>query len=140
MRWGAVLGGLLAPLTDALCELDYLMALRGVVAAVGVHRARAAVAPLWPWALVSLAPAPSRSRGDRSGSLRPLVTVVLLLVLLLAVLGDSTRFARLGDPGLWCQVPCTTLSGPSTLIGQSEECGDSFHVVRGQLLQHQGQS
>jgi hypothetical protein len=24
----------------------------------------------------------------------------------------------------------------SAFIGQSEECGDSFHVMRGQLLQH----
>jgi hypothetical protein len=33
-------------------------------------------------------------------------------------------------------VPCTTLSGCGALVGQSEECGDSLHVVRGQLLQH----
>jgi hypothetical protein len=32
-------------------------------------------------------------------------------------------------------VPCTVLGGPGALVGQSEECGDSFHVVRGQLLQ-----
>jgi hypothetical protein len=29
-----------------------------------------------------------------------------------------------------------TLGGSGAFIGQSEECGDSFHVVRGQLLQH----
>jgi hypothetical protein len=28
------------------------------------------------------------------------------------------------------------LGGSGTLVGQSEECGDSFHVMRGQLLQH----
>jgi hypothetical protein len=28
------------------------------------------------------------------------------------------------------------LGGSSAFVGQSEECGDSFHVVRGQLLQH----
>jgi hypothetical protein len=33
-------------------------------------------------------------------------------------------------------VPCTTLDSSDTLVGQSEEHGDSFHVVRGQLLQH----
>jgi hypothetical protein len=38
-RWGAILRGLLAPLADALRELDDLTALRGAVATVGVHRA-----------------------------------------------------------------------------------------------------
>jgi hypothetical protein len=38
-RWGAILGGLLTPLADALCELDDLPALRGAVATIGVHRA-----------------------------------------------------------------------------------------------------
>jgi hypothetical protein len=44
--------------------------------------------------------------------------------------------SRLGNLGLWCRVPCTALGGPDTLVGQSEEHGDSFHVMRGQLLQH----
>ena len=39
MRWGAILGSLLAPLADALRELDDLVALRGAVATIGVHRA-----------------------------------------------------------------------------------------------------
>jgi hypothetical protein len=30
----------------------------------------------------------------------------------------------------------TALGSPGTLVGQSEERGDSFHVMRGQLLQH----
>jgi hypothetical protein len=38
-RWGAILGRLLAPLADALRELDDLTTLRGTVATVGVHRA-----------------------------------------------------------------------------------------------------
>ena len=38
-RWGAILGSLLAPLADALRELDDLVALRGAVVTVGVHRA-----------------------------------------------------------------------------------------------------
>jgi hypothetical protein len=38
-RWGAILGSLLALLTDVLRELDDLTALRGAVATVGVHRA-----------------------------------------------------------------------------------------------------
>jgi hypothetical protein len=130
MGWGAILGGLLASLTDALRELDYLAALRGVVATIGVHRACAAVSTLRPVALVALAPAPSRRCDDRSGSLQLLVAAVLLF-LLFAVLGDDTRATRLGDPGLWCRVPCTALGSPGTLVGQSEECGDSFHVVRG---------
>jgi hypothetical protein len=33
-------------------------------------------------------------------------------------------------------VPCTALGSSGTLVGQSEECGDSLHIVRGQLLQH----
>jgi hypothetical protein len=63
-----------------------------------------------------------------------LVTAVLLL--LLTVLGDGTGATRLGIPGLWHRVPRTTLGGPGALVGQSEESGDSFHVMRGQLLQH----
>jgi hypothetical protein len=45
-RWGAVLGRLLAPLTDALGELDDLATFCSVVASVGVYRAWAAVTPL----------------------------------------------------------------------------------------------
>jgi hypothetical protein len=41
-----------------------------------------------------------------------------------------------GQPGLWGRVPCTTLGGSGAFVGKSEECGDSFHVLRGQLLQH----
>jgi hypothetical protein len=132
--WGAILGRLLSPLANALRELDDLAALRGAVATVGVHRACAVVASLWPWALVALVPAPSRSCDDRSSSLRPLVVVVLLL--LFAVLGDGTRATRLGDSGLWCRVPCTALGSSGTLVSQSEERGDSFHAVRGPRLQH----
>jgi hypothetical protein len=33
-------------------------------------------------------------------------------------------------------VPCTVLGGSGALVGQSEECGDNLHVMRGQLLQH----
>jgi hypothetical protein len=33
-------------------------------------------------------------------------------------------------------VPRTALSSPGTLVGQSKESGDRFHVMRGQLLQH----
>jgi hypothetical protein len=39
MRWGAILGSLLAPLANALREFDDLVALCGAVATVGVHRA-----------------------------------------------------------------------------------------------------
>jgi hypothetical protein len=60
----------------------------------------------------------------------------VLFLLLFAVLSEGARATHLGSPGLWCRVPCTALGGPGTLVGQSEECGDSFHVVRGQLLQH----
>jgi hypothetical protein len=28
------------------------------------------------------------------------------------------------------------LGGSGAFVGQSEECGDSFHIMRGQLLQH----
>jgi hypothetical protein len=62
--------------------------------------------------------------------------VATVLLLLLVVLSDGTRATRLGNPGLWCQVSCTALGSSSTLVGQSEECGDSFHIMRGQLLQH----
>jgi hypothetical protein len=58
------------------------------------------------------------------------------ILLLLTVLGDGTGATRLGFPGLWCRVPRTALGGPGTLVGQSEESGDNFHVMRGQLLQH----
>jgi hypothetical protein len=121
---------LLASLTDALRELDDLAALRGAMATVGVHTACAAVASLWPRALVVLAPTPSHSCDDRSGRLRLLVAAVLLL-LLFAVLDDGTRATHLGDLGLWCRVPCMALGSSGTLVDQSEECGDSLHVMRG---------
>jgi hypothetical protein len=38
-RWRAILGGLLAPLADALCELEDLSTFRGAVATVGMDRA-----------------------------------------------------------------------------------------------------
>jgi hypothetical protein len=78
--------------------LDYLAALRGIVATIGVHGACAAVSTLRPRALIALAPGTSRRCNDRSGSLRLLVVAVLLL--LFAVLRDGTRATRLGDPGL----------------------------------------
>jgi hypothetical protein len=59
-----------------------------------------------------------------------------VLLLLFVVLGDGTRATRLGNPGLWGRVPGTPFGGSGAFVGQSEECGDSFHVVRGQLLQH----
>jgi hypothetical protein len=62
--------------------------------------------------------------------------VVAVLLFLLTVPGDGTRATRLGSPGLWDRVPCTALDGSGALVGQSEECGDSLHVVCGQLLQH----
>jgi hypothetical protein len=65
-----------------------------------------------------------------------LLVVAVLLLFLFAVLSDGTRATRLGNPGLWCRVPCTSLGGPGALVGQSEERGDSFHIMRGQLLQH----
>jgi hypothetical protein len=50
--------------------------------------------------------------------------------------GDGTRATRLGSPSLWGRVPCPAFGGSGALVGQSEECGDSLHVMRGQLLQH----
>jgi hypothetical protein len=135
MRRGAVLGGLLTPFADALHEFDDLATLRGAMATVGVYRALAVVTHLRPRALVALVSAPSRRCDDRSSRRRPLGASVLLLFLF-AVLRDSTRATRLGNPGLWCRVPCTALGSPGTLVGQSKKRGDSFHVMRGQLLQH----
>jgi hypothetical protein len=60
----------------------------------------------------------------------------MVLLLLFAVLSDGTRATRLGNPSLWCRVPCMALGSPGALVGQSEERGNSFHVMRGQLLQH----
>jgi hypothetical protein len=62
--------------------------------------------------------------------------MAVILLLLLAILGNGTKATCLGNPGLRCRVPCTTLGSSGTLVGQSEECGDSLHVMRGQLLQH----
>jgi hypothetical protein len=62
--------------------------------------------------------------------------VVATLLFLFTVLGDGTRATHLGDPGLWGRVPCPAFGGSSALVSQSEECGDSLHVMRGQLLQH----
>jgi hypothetical protein len=89
---------------------------------------------MWPWALATLVPAPSRSYDDRNSRLWPLVAVVLLL--LVAALGDGTRATRLGNSGLWCRVPCTALGSSGTFVGQSKERGDGFHVMHRQLFQH----
>jgi hypothetical protein len=45
--------------------------------------------------------------------------------------GDDTRATYLGNPSVWSQVPCPALGGPGALVGQSEEYGDSLHVMRG---------
>jgi hypothetical protein len=78
---------------------------------------------------------PSRNCDDRSSRLRPLVAAVLLL-LLVAVLGDGTRATCLGDSGLWRRVPCAALSSPGTFVSLSEERGDGFHFMCRQFLQH----
>jgi hypothetical protein len=62
--------------------------------------------------------------------------VAVLLLFIFIVPGDGTRATRLGNPGLRGRVPCTALGGFGALVGQSEECGDSLHVIRDQLLQH----
>jgi hypothetical protein len=126
---GAILGRLFASLANALRELDDFTALRGAVVSVGVHGARAAIASLWPGALVALALAPSRGCDNRSG--RPWLLMATVLLLLFAILGDGSGASRQGDCGLWCRVPCTALYSSGTLVGQSEESGDSFHVMRG---------
>jgi hypothetical protein len=77
---------------------------------------------------------PSHSCNDQSGRMRLLVTAVLLLPL--TVLGDGTGATCLGSPGLWRRVPRTALGGPDALVGQSKESGDSFYIMRSQLLQH----
>jgi hypothetical protein len=64
MRWGAVLGGLFAPLADMFREINDLATLHGVVATVGVHRAWAAATLLQPWAFVAVALAPGRGCDD----------------------------------------------------------------------------
>jgi hypothetical protein len=67
---------------------------------------------------------------------RVFLVVAILLLFLLSVSGDGTRATRLGSSGLWGRVPSSALGGSGAFIGQSEECGDSFHVMCGQLLQH----
>jgi hypothetical protein len=62
--------------------------------------------------------------------------VAATLLFLFTVPGDGTRATCLGDPGLWGRVPCPALGGSGALVGQSEECGDSLHVMRGQFLQY----
>jgi hypothetical protein len=62
--------------------------------------------------------------------------VAATLLFLFTVLGNGTRATRLGSPGLWGRVPCPAFGGSGALVDQSEECGDSLHVMRGQLLQH----
>jgi hypothetical protein len=88
-RRRAISGDLLAPLADALRELQDLSAFRGAVVTVGVDRARPTVASLLPWALAVLVPAPSHSCGDRSTRVRPIVTAVLLFLLATALGGGT---------------------------------------------------
>jgi hypothetical protein len=90
--------------------------------------------PLWPWVFVAVAPAPSRSCDDQRGRLQPPVAAALLF--LFTVPGDGTRATHLGDPGVWGRVPCPAFGGFGAIVGQSEECGDSLHIMCGQLLQH----
>jgi hypothetical protein len=75
------------PLADALCELQDLPIFRGAMESVGVDRARPTVTSLLPGALAALVPAPSHSYGDRSTSVRPIITAVLLLA---TALGGGT--------------------------------------------------
>jgi hypothetical protein len=51
-RWGAIPGRLHAPRADMFREVDDITTFCGVVAAVGVHGACAAITPRWSWALV----------------------------------------------------------------------------------------
>jgi hypothetical protein len=134
-RRGAVFGRLLAPLADAFCEVNDLVTLRGAVTTMRVHRAWTAATLLRSWAFVAVALASGRCCGHQSGGPRFLVVAVLLLFLL-SVPEDGPRATRLGSSNLWGIVPCTTLGGSSAFVGQSEERGDSFHVMCGQLLQH----
>jgi hypothetical protein len=123
------------PFVDTFHEINDLATLRGAVTTVGVHRAWVVVTLLRPWALVAIVPAPGRDCNDQSGGPRRLVVAVLLLFLI-TVPGDGTRATRLGSPSLWGRVPCTALGGSGAFVGQSKERGDSFHIMRGQLLQH----
>jgi hypothetical protein len=125
---------LVSAFADAFCEINDLATLHGVVAAVGIYRARAVVTPLWPWAFVAVAPAPGRSCDDQRGRLRPLVAATLLF--LSVVLGNGTRTTHLGGPSLWGRVPCPAFSSSGTLVRQGEERGDSLHIMCGQFLQH----
>jgi hypothetical protein len=59
-----------------------------------------------------------------------------ILLLLATAVGSGTRAARLGNSSLWCRVPCLALGSSGTLVSQSEERGNGFHVVCRQLLQH----
>jgi hypothetical protein len=88
-RWRAIPRGLLAPLADALRELQDFPALRGAMASIRVDRAQPTVTSLLPGALVALIPAPSLSYGDRSTRLRPIVAAVLLLLLATALGGGT---------------------------------------------------
>jgi hypothetical protein len=55
----------------------------------------------------------------------------VLIIIIFAVLDDGTRATCLGNPGLWCRVSYTALGSSGTLVSQSEEYGDSLHVMRG---------
>jgi hypothetical protein len=57
--------------------------------------------------------------------------VAVLLLFIFTVPGDGTQAT-----GLRGRVPCMALGGSGALVGLRKECGDSLHVMRGQLLQH----
>jgi hypothetical protein len=72
-EWGAVSRRLLTSLAgvfaNAFCEINDLATLRGIVATVGMYRARATVTPLWSWAFVAVALASGRGCDDQRGRL-----------------------------------------------------------------------
>jgi hypothetical protein len=134
--WGGVtLGGLVAPLAEALLEFLDLTAFGGAVVGPRVNKTRPGVGMLFVRALAAQVLAPGRScRSDRSPSLRLVHVAVLLVFLLAATRGSDTGAPRVGKPSLRGRVPCTALCGPGVLVRQGEQGGDSFHLVCQHLL------
>jgi hypothetical protein len=100
-RGGVILGGLLAPIADALREFQDLTTFGGAVMGSKMNKARPKVTTLLARTFAAWVLAPGCCRcSDRSSSLRLVCVAILPIHLLAAAKGSDTGAPRLGGPFL----------------------------------------